>query len=401
MAAAGMKLNAVDDHTFTMDFSSAFTSAIDIMAKPSWPLFVFPERDTLQPPTQPVTDAIGSGPFRFVKSEWQPGSKLVFEKNPDYVPRAEPADGYTGGKVVKVDRVEWNIIADGNTAMAALQNGEVDAVEHISNDMVPALKADPDITLKIFNKVGVQAFLTMNQKQPPFDNVKARQALLYLVNQEDYMRSVAGDKDFWQVCWAYLMCNSPAGSEAGAEVHKAPDLDKAKALLKEAGYNGEKIVLYAATGIPAMPEEAQVLAQELQQIGVNVDVQQMDYNTLLSKRRNSGPIDQGGWNLLPIWAFGPNQMNPLTNSSLSATCDEKTAYPGWACSPALEQLRTKWAGAPQDQRKELGEQIQKTGLDTVVTVPLGQFYQPVAYRNALSGILQTPYFAMWNVEKKQ
>ena len=151
-----------------------------------------------------------------------------------------------------------------------------------------------------------------------------------------------------------------------------------------------------------MPEEAQVLAQELQQIGVNVDVQQMDYNTLLSKRRNSGPIDQGGWKSpADMGRFGPNQMNPLTNSSLSATCDQNTAYPGWACSAELEALRSQWAGAPQNQRKQLGEQIQKTGLDTVVTVPLGQFYQPVAYRTALTGVLQTPYFAMWNLDKKQ
>ena len=98
----------------------------------------------MQPPTQPVTDAVGSGPFRFVKSEWQARqAKLVFEKNPDLrAPAPSRRDGYAGGKVVKVDRVEWNIIPDGNTAMAALQNGEVDVVEHISNDMVPALKAD-------------------------------------------------------------------------------------------------------------------------------------------------------------------------------------------------------------------------------------------------------------------
>ena len=131
MMAAGMSLKAVDDKTFTMTFEKPFRQAIEIMAKPSWPLFVYPERNNDKPNNTANNDAIGSGPFKFVHSEWKPGSKIVFVKNADYAPRSDPADGYAGGKVVKVDRVEWNIIPDASTAVSALKKGEVDIVESI------------------------------------------------------------------------------------------------------------------------------------------------------------------------------------------------------------------------------------------------------------------------------
>jgi peptide/nickel transport system substrate-binding protein len=73
-----------------------------------------------------ITEVDGSGPFKFVKEEWQPGHRVVYVKNPDYVPRAEPPDNLAGGKVAKVDRVEWLYIPEPVTAIQALETGEVD-----------------------------------------------------------------------------------------------------------------------------------------------------------------------------------------------------------------------------------------------------------------------------------
>jgi peptide/nickel transport system substrate-binding protein len=301
---------------------------------------------------------------------------------------------------VKVDRVEWHIIPDANTAISALRKGEVDIVESIPLAYAKVLKQDANITVAVFNKVGLQAYLRFNNIQPPFDNVKARQALLYMVNQQDYMRAAIGDPDFWQTCWAYLMCNSPMGSEAGSEAHRKPDREKAKAMLKEAGYKGEKVVILNSTGIFAIPEETQVLVAELRAIGVNVDEQSMDFNTMLTRRLNSGPPDKGGWNIIPLWSFGPDLANPLTSQMLTAPC-KIVGWPGWACSPKLEQLRDDWASAPDEKsRKAIAEEIQREAIRLAATIPLGQFYQPVAHRKALSGFLQAPYPIMWGVEKK-
>lgn len=400
MMKSGMTLAAVDDRTFTMTFDKPFGTAVDVMAKPSWPLFVMPERDAQKPITEPVTDAVGSGPFLFDRADWKPGNKLVFTKNPDYVPRSEPADGYSGGKVVKVDRVEWDIIKDPQTALSALQRGEVDAVENVPIDLAKTLKTDPNITVAIFNKVGLQAYLRFNNVVPPFNNPKARQALLYLVNQQDYMRAAIGDPAYWQVCWAYMMCNSPNGSEAGTQAFRKPDLAKAKALLKEAGYNGEKVVILGSTGIFAIPEETQVLVAELKSIGVNVDDQEMEFNAMLSRRNTTATTDKGGWNIIPLWSFGPDLANPLTSQMMTAPCT-LTGWPGWACDAKLEQLRDDWAAAPTpEKRREVDQQIQLEAVNLAATIPLGQFYQPLAYSKNLSGMLSAPYFVWWNVAKK-
>jgi peptide/nickel transport system substrate-binding protein len=399
MMAAGMKLAAVDDRTFTMTFEKPFGPAITIMAKPSWPLFVFPERNTVREPTDANNDAIGSGPYRFVRAEWTPGSKVVYEKNPDYVPRGEPANGYAGGKIAHINRVEWVMIPDANTAVSALRRGEVDIVESIPIDLAKSLKGDANVVVAVFNKVGLQMYLRPNHLQPPFDNPKGRQALMHMVNQEDYMRSVIGDPDYWKLCWAYLMCGSPMGSEAGTEAYRKPDRAKARQLLQEAGYKGEKIVVLGSTGIFAIPEETQVLVQELRAIGVNVDEQQMDFNTMLSRRSNTGPASEGGWHIIPLWSFGPDLANPLTSQMLTAPCT-KTGWPGWACDPKLEQLREDWAAAPTEAaQKAVAEQIQLQAVNLIGTIPLGQFYQPVAYRKALSGMLTAPYPIAWNLKK--
>jgi peptide/nickel transport system substrate-binding protein len=400
MMAAGMSLKAVDDNTFTMTFEKPFRQAIEIMAKPSWPLFVYPERNNDKPNNVANNDAMGSGPFKFVHSEWKPGSKIVFVKNPDYLPRAEPADGYAGGKVAKVDRVEWNIIPDANTSVSALRKGEIDIVESIPLDFAKALRTDSNVTVAVFNKIGLQAYLRFNNIQPPFNNQKVRQALLHMVNQEDYMRAMIGDEQYWSKCWAYMMCGSPNGSELGAEAFKKPDLEKAKQLLKAAGYNGEKVVVLTSTGIFAIQDEGQVLVQELRSIGMNVEEVQLDFNTMLSRRLNADGVEKGGWSIIPLWSFGPDLANPLTSQMLTAPC-KVVGWPGWACSPKLESLVDEWALSEDDKAKRAkAEEIQKEAIGLAATIPLGQFYQPVAYRKALTGFLSAPYPVMWNLEKK-
>src|SRR5262249_41483623 len=197
-------------------------------------------------------------------------------------------------------------------------------------DFAKMLKTDPGLEVVVFNKIGLQAYLRFNNVQPPFNNAKARQALMYMVDQADYMRAMVGDENYWKTCWAWLMCDSPYGSEAGTEAHRKPDPEKAKQLLKEAGYKGEKVVVLTSTGIFGIQNEGQVLTQELKSIGVNVVEQQMDFNTMLSRRLNAGSVDEGGWSIIPLWSFGPDLANPLTSQMLTAPCAIK-GWPGWAC----------------------------------------------------------------------
>src|SRR6202041_1620458 len=120
---------------------------------------------------QQIKEQIGSGPFKFVQAEFQPGVKAVFEKNKDYVPRKEPPSWTSGGKVVKVDRVEWITMADAQTAVNALQSGDIDFMEAPSFDILPVLKADKELNVEVLNKLGYQTLGRMNFLLPPFDNI--------------------------------------------------------------------------------------------------------------------------------------------------------------------------------------------------------------------------------------
>jgi peptide/nickel transport system substrate-binding protein len=399
IAGLGMKLAVIDDRSFSLKLNEPYGQVVDAMAKPGWALFVMPERDAAKEPNDAVATANGSGPFRLVRPEWVPGSKVVFEKNPAYVPRAEPANGYAGGRVAKVGRVEWDIIPDTTTAVQALAKGEVDVVETVPLDLMPMLKGNDAVVPFVFNRNGYQGEIRPNFLYPPFDNPKIRQALLAMVDQADYMGVAANDRAYWQPCWAWLICGSPMGSEAGTEALRKPDIARAKALLQEAGYKGEKVVVLSPSGLPIIPDMTRVMVQELKSIGMNVDELPMEWSTLLQRRFSMDPPDKGGWSIYLTYSPTIEIWNPITTYVVSAPCD-RTGWPGWPCDPAMEKLRTDWSRALDDgQKRAIAEQIQLQAVKLVPIVPLGQFTVPGAYRSNLHGLLQVPIPVMWNVEK--
>ena len=189
LMAAGAEFAVTGDNSFTLTLKEPFGLVLDALSKPSgMPPFIMPKRLAMTDPNTQVTEMVGSGPFLFKRDEWVPGNKVVYVKNPAYVPRAEPADGLAGGKNVKVDRVEWVYIPDGNTATAALMNGEVDMIEQTTPDFLPVLESNKDITLN--TSVATQGMVILNSLHPPFDNPLARQALYHLVNQKEMLSAM-------------------------------------------------------------------------------------------------------------------------------------------------------------------------------------------------------------------
>jgi peptide/nickel transport system substrate-binding protein len=393
-------LDVVNERTFTLTLKEPFGLVIDALGKPSSNVpFMMPERIAKTDPNQQITDATGSGPFIFKKDEWVPGNKVVYVKNPNYVPRSEPADGLAGGKVVKVDRVEWLYIPDQNTALAALTNGEADIFELPQADFIPTLQKNPNIKLAA-DTLGNQGWLRPNHLQPPFNNPKARQALQYLINQEEYL-AAAGFPEAFRVkyCGAYFMCGGPNETAAGAEPYKAgQNIEKAKQLLKEAGYNGEKIVVLTPSDPPVQAAAALVTVQNLRKAGVNVEAQAMDWSTLLGRRAKKDPIDKGGWHIFHTYSVGYDVVSPVNNAYLQGTCDRAPA--GWSCDATMEELRMAWAReGDAAKRKKITEDIQKRAFEQTPYVNFGQFFWPMAYRANLKGLIATGIPVMWNVEK--
>jgi peptide/nickel transport system substrate-binding protein len=206
---------------FTIKLKEPFPLLIDGLAKVSTlPSFVMPERLANADPFQQVTEMVGSGPFKFAKEEFEPGHRVVYLKNADYVPRSEPPSWASGGKVVKVDRVEWLNIPDAMTKAAALGNGEADWWENPTLDMLPVLAANPEITLAPDNPMGVMTMMRFNQLQPPFNNLEMRKAMLLVVNQADFMTALAGDPKRWNLCASFFTCGGPMANEDGSDSHR-------------------------------------------------------------------------------------------------------------------------------------------------------------------------------------
>lgn len=401
MAKVIDKYEAVDDGTFAIHFSEPFGPVIEALARPSTvPSFMMPERLAMTDPFENNAEAIGSGPFKFLADEWNPGSKLVFVKNEDYIPRDEPASFLSGGKVVNFDRVEWVSIPDATTASSALAAGEVDWFELPPSDLLPMMAAQDGVEVKNVDPMGSQAVLRMNFTQPPFDNKAIRQAVLSVINQADYMTAVAGDPDNWLECPSIYPCGTPLSTETGAEaLMTAPDIEAAKQKIIDAGYAGEKVVIISASDVPIMQYMAYVTLDLYQKLGLNVELQATDQGAYFARRNNRGTPEEGGWNTYVSWVNSADFVNPIGNVMLKATGAD--GYTGWPDLPNLEALRSDWlkAATPEDS-KAIAADIQTVVYDEVVYIPLGQFKLPTAYRSELTGVIEAPMMVFWNVDRQ-
>src|SRR2546425_441607 len=257
LAAHTAKIAPSDKKTFTLELSQPFGLVLDALGKPSSNVpFIMPARIAAASADEPIKETIGSGPFKFVRDEWQPGNQVVYVKNPDYVPRQEKPSGSTGGKVVNVDRVVWRYIPDHATANAALDAGEVDWWENPPLDFVPKIEANAALRTFVTDPRGTQGWIRPNHKHPPFNNKKARQALLYIVDQPKYLKAAIGVEKYYKPCPALFTCGGPFESAAGAP--GKPDLDRARQLVKESGYDGRPVVVLDPSDIAlTRPREAE------------------------------------------------------------------------------------------------------------------------------------------------
>jgi peptide/nickel transport system substrate-binding protein len=394
------EMTANDAKTFTWTLSKPFSLMLEALSKSTSNVpAIMPKRIAETDPQTNITETIGSGPFIFVREEWVPGAKVVYRKNPEYIARKEPSSGSAGSREAKVDRIEWRIITDPQSAVFALINGEVDFLENPPTDLIPELKSR-GMAFTTTNALGFQGMVRMNHLHPPFNDVKARQALLYLVNQESYLRAMFGDPENWRVCKAFFNCGGPFATDAGAQADFGRNKDKARALLAEAGYKGEPLVLMHPTDIAFLSAATQLLAQDLRSIGVNVEMVSMDFATMAQRRANKAAPSQGGWHIALTWWNGAGSMDPVGNVPMQASCDR--AWPGWPCDAAHQALIDAFAATKtNDERMKAAIAVQESAYKFVPYVPFGQWFQPVAHSPKLKGLPIVPgVMAFWNVEKQ-
>lgn len=247
LVGAMKDMTALDAKTIRIALKEPFGQMLQALSKPSsFVPFIMPKRIADTPPDQNIAEVIGSGPFKFVAGEFQPGVKVVYERNAAYVPRSEAPNGTAGGKVAKVDRIEWISFPDMQASVNALKKGEIDLIENMTADIKPTLDGVPGVVVQ--KRSGLSAStIRFNWSQPPFSDVKVRQAVQMAVSQRDFMDAVIGDTDAYQICPGMFICGTPLESKAGVVGTVEADIAKAKALLAQSSYKGEKVVIITPT----------------------------------------------------------------------------------------------------------------------------------------------------------
>jgi peptide/nickel transport system substrate-binding protein len=359
--------------------SERYGLLLDALAKlESSNCFIMRRKEAETDPAQQVRETIGSGPFLFNRDETRPGNRYVYDRNPNYRPRGEPAQ----------------------TALSALQAGEIDFYEVPPQDLVEQLEQDPNLVVQVLNKSGDIGHMRLNHLHPPFDNVDARRAMLHLVRQDDVMRAIFGPSKYWRTCASYFACGSAMENDANTDWFKAgPDVARARELFRKAGYDGRPVVLLQGTDFYFANSPILLIAQWLREAGVNAEVAASDWGGVLTRRAVKKPPAEGGWNIFTTTSSGWTFSGPVNFSGHTATGE--SAWFGWPKNELHEKLRDQWAAAGTlDERKEIARQIQRNAWDYVHYVALGQFFRASAWRKNVRGLIGMPIlFPFWNVEK--
>lgn len=381
---ASAEWKETDPRTFVLQLKAPFGAVLDALSKPSvFPPFVMPRRLASLPPAAGNREALGSGPYILKRDEWMPGSKVVFVRNPHYVGRKEPVDGFSGNRRGAIDRVEWVYIPDSVTALAALKAGEVDMIEALDHDRVAGLRSDPSVQLVASGEL--QGVVIMNQQHPPFNDPRVRQAVLQAVEQSQFLAAVGVPLDRrMSRCRSYFVCGTSNETSAGSQRWGEPDVQKARQMLAATDYRGETIVLLAPTDLPEVNALAQVAAKTLRSIGMQVDVQTSDWASLVARRLRTEAPAAGGWSVYVTFVGALDLGSPIGHVVLTASCAGRIPSP-W-CDPQLDTLRLAWLQATQPAaRRRALEAFHARAQEIVPYISAGQLSRTTAVRKEIKG----------------
>jgi len=395
------ELTAIDDKTLRFRLNRPFPLLFNALASIANAAFVMPERVAVTDPFKQITDATGSGPFRFKKDEFNSGSLIVYERHAGYVPRSDGIVSLTAGpKRVFFDRVEWQIITDAATAAAALQNNEIDWWEQPTPELRALFRSNNQINVEIIDQMGMLGALRMNFLQPPFNNKALRQALQPAIQQSDFMQAIVGDdpKDY-RIDGGVFTPGTPMANDVDAGKITGPrDITLARAMMRDAGYNGQPMRLIGPTDILAPAALTQVAADLFHRLGFNQDLALSDWGTVVLRRAKREPLDQGGWSALCTAFSSFDFADPAAHPLLRG--NGLNGLFGWPTVPELETLRAKWFDAADlTARQEICRSIQRIALDEVTYIPLGVYKSFTALRANLADRVNG-FAIFWNLRRR-
>jgi len=323
------------------------------------------------------------------------GSFNAYTRFEKYQPRPDGTPDWTAGqKIIHFDRVEWAIITDAATSAAALQRGEIAWFEQPPPEIQDLLRRNAQVKIENIDVLPRVCILRLNHLHPPFDNPALRRAILPAIDQADFMQAIVGtDPAMMDTRCGVFTPGTPNATTAGLDpLLGQRSLDRARAMMKDAGYTNGPMRLIGPTDLLAPTAMTQVAGDLFRRLGFNQDLALSDWGTVIQRRASKEPLDKGGWSALLTGFSSFDFTDPALHPMLRG--NGVGGWPGWPTIPKLEALRDQWFDAPDDAaRRALCADIQRVALDEVAFVPVGAYLVPTALRRNL--VDRVPGFAIF------
>jgi peptide/nickel transport system substrate-binding protein len=333
-----------------------------------------------------IKSFIGTGPYKL--GERKPDQYIKLVRNENYKPREEAPDGMAGKRTAYADELMFIPTPEVSVRLDGLEAGQFDVAEQVSTDMYDRVKTsatvDPVIVKPYWWPMAV-----FNKKQGIFTNPKMRQAFNAALDKGPIMKAAFTKEDFYRLDPSLLNKEQPEWySEVGKDVYNQANIEKAKQLLQEAGYKGEPIRWVTTKEYDYMYKIAMVATEQLKKAGFNIDLQVVDWATLVSRRAKPEEFDL--FSTANTFTPGP-----------SAAGFTDPSWPGWWENPEKEKL-LKEVNTEMDpaKRKAAWEGIQKLFYQDVPIVKFGDYFLLEAKSKQIKNLDGTPFPYYWNVQKQ-
>jgi len=286
------EIEATDKYKVTVKLKSVFPNLIAVISAPGAPMAIYPESEGDK--ERGKVNHIGTGPFKF--AEFKPDSHVKLVRNDDYSANTnyQKRDGFGGKKTAYFDSVTIRFIPEGGARTAALETGEVQAIDILPPPSAKRLKGDARI--KIYEATPwVLNLLVFNAGDGPMQQQKLRQAVLAGLDMEEIL-AIAGEGNYMlQSAWQYPGSVFHTG-DLGKDKYNVKDVALAKKLIAESGYKGEEINFLTDSTIFNHNQTAIVATEQMKKLGLNVKLQVVDWPSAFQKRQQPT-----GWHM---WTVG-------------------------------------------------------------------------------------------------
>ena len=380
----------MDDYTLRVGLSKPMNLVAAMTVQVTWqgimPKEYADNHDELR-----VGQLIGTGPYVLV--EWKPDQYVKLVRFPDYVPAEEPASGFVGKKAAYLDEILFIPVKEVGARIAGLETGEYDYAEALPIESLKTIQANPALVPHIVKPQWALVW-ELNGQEWPTNNVKFRQALLAALDMEFVVSSVVmNDPNFYSVNPGFVFGPWSAWyTEAGKEYYNQANLERARQLLREAGYNGEDVVLLSNRDYYWMYRCTLAAAACLERAGIRVKIEFSDWPSQIGKA-----LTLKGWNINQT-GWSPCEEPVRMKGSL--LCGAPYAY-GY-CNPKMDELLDQISQPGTfEERKKLWEQIQLLYYEDVPVIFFGYIFGLEATRAVVQGY--RPWYVVprfWNVWKK-